>query len=95
MRPAKLSDADAAAALGGLSGWTLAEGAIAKRFVFKDFSEAFGWMARVALAAEKLDHHPDWTNVYRTVEVRLSTHDVGGLTRLDFELAKRMDALAG
>jgi 4a-hydroxytetrahydrobiopterin dehydratase len=94
MRPAKLSDEEIATALQGLSGWSLAEGALAKRFVFKDFSEAFGWMARVALAAERLDHHPDWTNVYRTVEVRLSTHDAGGVTTLDFELAKSMDALA-
>jgi len=94
MPPRKLSDAEAAAAVAGLSGWTLAEGAIAKRFVFADFSAAFGWMTRAALAAEKMDHHPEWSNVYRTVEVKLTTHDAGGLTALDIDLAKAMDALA-
>ena len=68
--------------------------AIARTFTFKNFSEAFGFMTRAALAAEKLDHHPDWKNVYKTVEVSLSTHDAGGLTELDFKLAKRMDACA-
>jgi 4a-hydroxytetrahydrobiopterin dehydratase len=79
-----------------LEGWTLSQGgdAITKRFVFADFSEAFGWMASVALAAERMDHHPEWTNVYRTVDVRLSTHDAGGLTALDFRLAAEMDRLA-
>jgi 4a-hydroxytetrahydrobiopterin dehydratase len=97
MRPQRLSEAEAAAALAELSGWSRAEGrdAIAKRFVFADFNEAFGWMARVALVAEKMDHHPEWSNVYRTVEVTLSTHDAGGLTALDVELAKAMDRLAG
>lgn len=69
--------------------------AISRTFTFKDFSEAFGFMSRVALAAEKLDHHPDWSNVYKTVEVSLSTHDAGGLTELDFKLARKMDAFAG
>ena len=95
MRPAKLSDGEVAAAIRSLPGWILSDGQIAKQFVFRDFSEAFGFMARAALEAEKLDHHPDWSNVYRTVEVRLSTHDAGGLTALDFELARRMDRLAG
>jgi 4a-hydroxytetrahydrobiopterin dehydratase len=97
MRPQKLSEAEAAAALAELSGWSRAEGrdAIAKRFVFADFNEAFGWMARVALVAEKMDHHPEWSNVYKTVEVTLSTHDAGGLTALDIALAKAMDRLAG
>ncbi len=95
MRPERLSNGEIADALRTLAGWTLGDGLIAKRFVFRDFSEAFGWMARVALEAEKLDHHPDWSNVYRSVEVRLSTHDVGGVTSLDFELARRMDRLAG
>jgi 4a-hydroxytetrahydrobiopterin dehydratase len=63
-------------------------------FVFKDFSEAFGFMARAALVAEKLDHHPEWSNVYKTVEVTLSTHDAGGLTELDVKLAEAMDKLA-
>ncbi len=69
--------------------------AILRKFTFRDFSQAFGFMSRVALAAEKLDHHPEWKNVYKTVEVSLSTHDAGGLTELDFKLAKKMDAFAG
>jgi 4a-hydroxytetrahydrobiopterin dehydratase len=94
---AKLAGADRAAALAALTGWSPVDGrdAIAKRFLFKDFNEAFGWMARVALVAEKMDHHPEWSNVYRTVDVTLSTHDAGGLTQLDVTLAKAMDAMAG
>lgn len=82
-------------ALATLTGWKLAEGreAISKRFVFRDFSEAFGWMTRVALLAERMNHHPEWSNVYRTVEVTLSTHDAGGLTELDVKFARAMDAL--
>ena len=84
-------------ALGGLSGWTEVQGrdAIGKTFVFKDFNEAFGFMARAALVAEKMDHHPEWFNVYKTVDVTLSTHDAGGLTELDVKLAETMNALAG
>ncbi|HEV7261301.1 MAG TPA: 4a-hydroxytetrahydrobiopterin dehydratase [Bosea sp. (in: a-proteobacteria)] len=84
-------------ALTTLTGWKLVEGreAITKRFVFRDFSEAFGWMTRVALLAESMDHHPEWSNVYRTVEVTLSTHDVGGLTELDVKLARAIDMIAG
>lgn len=76
-----------------LEGWALAEDrlSISRRFTFRNFSEAFAFMTRSALAAEKLDHHPDWSNVYKTVEVKLSTHDAGGLTALDFELARRMN----
>ena len=69
--------------------------AITRKFVFKDFNEAFGFMARAALVAEKLDHHPEWFNVYKTVEVTLSTHDAGGVTELDIKLAQAMDARAG
>ena len=69
--------------------------AIARKFTFTDFNQAFGFMARVALAAEKMDHHPEWSNVYRTVEVTLSTHDAGGVTQKDIELAKAMDRFAG
>jgi len=93
----KKLDIDAAkAALAGLDGWTLEDGglAITRRFKFTDFSAAFGFMARSALAAEKLDHHPEWSNVYNRVEVRLTTHSAGGLTSRDFELAKIMDAIA-
>ena len=88
----KLTGEGRKAALAKLSGWSEVPGrdAIAKTFTFKNFSEAFGFMTRAALVAEKLDHHPEWFNVYKTVEVRLNTHDAGGLTELDFELAKRM-----
>ena len=64
------------------------------RELYRDFNEAFGWMCRVALLAEKLDHHPEWSNVYKTVEVTLTTHDAGGLTELDVRLARAMDAMA-
>ena len=82
--------------LSELEGWELAndDKAIRRQFRFKDFSEAFGFMSRAALAAEKLDHHPDWSNVYNRVEVVLTTHDTGGLTELDFKLAAAMDKLA-
>lgn len=69
--------------------------AIRRLFVFGDFSEAFGFMTRAALAAETLDHHPEWTNVYRKVDIRLTTHSAKGLTALDFDLAERLDRLAG
>jgi 4a-hydroxytetrahydrobiopterin dehydratase len=84
-------------ALATLNGWSLVSGrdAIEKTFKFKDFNEAFGFMARVALVAEKMDHHPEWRNVWNTVEVTLSTHDAGGLTQRDVDLAKGMDAIAG
>ena len=91
----KLSGEARKDALGKLKGWTEVAGrdAITKKFVFKDFNEAFGFMARAALIAEKLDHHPEWFNVYKNVEVTLSTHDAGGLTDLDVTLAEAMDRL--
>lgn len=93
----KLSEADRNAAVAELrgSGWVLVEGrdAIEKTFQFKNFVQAFGWMTQVAIWAEKLNHHPEWSNVYKTVEVTLSTHDAGGLTELDIRLAKKMDSL--
>jgi 4a-hydroxytetrahydrobiopterin dehydratase len=84
------------AALGKLAGWSEVKGrdAISKKFVFADFNAAFGFMTRAALVAEKLDHHPEWFNVYKTVEVTLSTHDAGGVTERDIELARAMDRLA-
>lgn len=93
MRPELLSEEERREMLSGLAGWSMVEGrdAIAKTFVFSNFVEAFGFMAKVALVAEKLDHHPEWRNVYKTVEVTLSTHDAGGLTRLDIALAQAMD----
>ena len=92
----KLSGAERAKALSSLSGWSELSGrdAIAKSFKFKTFSEAFGFMARAALAAEKMDHHPEWTNVYNRVDVVLSTHSAQGLTELDVKLARKMDIIA-
>jgi 4a-hydroxytetrahydrobiopterin dehydratase len=84
-------------ALAALKGWSEVAGrdAITKKFVFKDFNQAFGFMSRAALVAEKMDHHPEWFNVYKTVEVTLSTHDAGGLTDRDVKLAEAMDQIAG
>lgn len=79
------------------NGWQMVQGrdAIAKRFVFRNFVEAFGFMTRAALWAEKLNHHPEWSNVYKTVDVTLTTHDCDGLSELDIKLARQMDALSG
>jgi 4a-hydroxytetrahydrobiopterin dehydratase len=92
----RLSAEGRKSALKGLAGWTEASGreAIARTFVFKDFNEAFGFMTRAALVAEKSDHHPEWRNVYKTVDVVLTTHDAGGVTALDIELAKTMNTIA-
>lgn len=91
-----LSEAARKEALAGLGGWSEALGgkALNRTFTFRDFNEAFGFMARAALAAEKSDHHPDWRNVYKTVEVSLSTHDAGGVTARDVALAKVMNEIA-
>ncbi len=78
-----------------LPSWEVVDGRLHRRFVFADFSEAFGFMARVALAAEKLDHHPDWSNTWNTVVVDIVSHDAGGLTDTCFELARYVDAAAG
>jgi 4a-hydroxytetrahydrobiopterin dehydratase len=90
-----LSKSDRTAALARLQGWREADGgkAIAKTFGFEDFSTAFGFMARVALVAEKMDHHPDWSNSYDKVAVTLSTHSAGGVTDSDILLAEAMDAI--
>ena len=79
------------------NGWALVDGrdAIAKSYQFKNFIDAFGWMTRAAIWAEKWNHHPEWSNVYKTIEVTLSTHDADGLTELDIKLARKMDALFG
>ena len=74
--------------------WELREQKLAKTFQFKDFVTAFGFMAEVALIAERMNHHPEWFNVYRTVEVKLTTHDAGGISELDFDLAAAMEAAA-
>jgi 4a-hydroxytetrahydrobiopterin dehydratase len=93
----KLSGEARKQALARLKGWSEVGGrdAISKKFVFADFNQAFGFMTRAALIAEKMDHHPEWFNVYKTVEVTLSTHDAGGLTEKDVQLAEAMDRLAG
>jgi 4a-hydroxytetrahydrobiopterin dehydratase len=93
---AKLEGAERKAALAGLQDWREVDGrdAITRKFAFKDFNQAFGFMTRAALLAEKMDHHPEWFNVYRTVEVTLSTHDADGLTEKDIALARAMDAFA-
>lgn len=92
----RLSETDRTQALADLEGWSLVEGreAITKTYQFADFVEAFGFMARCALEAEKADHHPEWSNVYKTVEVALSTHNAGGLTEKDIALAKAFDSHA-
>ena len=92
----KLSEAARAAALKELPGWRLVEDrdAITRSLAFKDFNAAFGFMSRVALKAEQMQHHPEWFNVFNRVDITLSTHDVGGLSSLDIELARFIDTLA-
>ncbi len=96
-RPARLSAPERAAALQSLKGWSETQGreAIAKTFKFADFTRAFGFMTEAALAAEAMNHHPEWFNVYNRVDVTLATHDAGGVTELDIALARRMDEIAG
>jgi 4a-hydroxytetrahydrobiopterin dehydratase len=93
MNKSVLLGAARAKLLAELEGWAEAKGrdAITKTFQFKSFNQAWGWMNRVALVAEKMDHHPEWTNVYGRVEVTLSTHDAGGVTQLDIDLARKME----
>jgi 4a-hydroxytetrahydrobiopterin dehydratase len=88
-----LTEAEVAERLSALPGWTVAEGRLHRVFQFRDFGEAFAFMTAVALVAEKMDHHPDWRNVYNRVTIDLVTHDAGGLTVLDFDLAGRISAL--
>ena len=94
MRPKKLDTKARISALKKLKGWKETKGgdAIAKSFKFKDFNEAFGFMTRVALLADKMDHHPEWFNVYNKVDVTLSTHDAGGVTQNDIDMAVAMEA---
>jgi 4a-hydroxytetrahydrobiopterin dehydratase len=92
---AKLTDAERAALLPALGGWThdAERDGIRKSWRFRDFTEAFGFMARVALLAEKADHHPEWSNVWNRVDILLTTHDAGGLSQRDADLARAIDAL--
>jgi 4a-hydroxytetrahydrobiopterin dehydratase len=93
---AKLTGEARGKLLAELQGWRVADGrdAIVKSFKFKDFNQAFAFMARVAMMAEKMDHHPEWSNVYNKVDILLSSHDAGGLTERDIKLAKFIDQVA-
>ncbi len=90
-RPEKLGKDELRDAVEELSGWSLENDKLHREFRFKDFNEAFGFMARVALIAESMEHHPEWFNVWNRVVVDLSTHDAGGVTSLDVELAQKMN----
>ena len=94
-RPARLNEDEISAALDTLAGWTLESGKLHREYKFKDFVAAFGFMGGAALVAERMDHHPEWFNVWNTVRVDLATHDAGGVTALDVTLAHAMDELAG
>lgn len=89
-----LSEAEQQERLGGVPGWTIHDGQLTQSFTFPDFVAAFGFMASAAIVAERLNHHPEWANVYNRVTVRLSTHEVDGISELDFELAAKMTELA-
>jgi len=91
----KLSEKEISAELSKLNGWRVVNGNLHRVFEFKDFSAAFGFMTRVAMAAEKMDHHPDWSNTWNKVTVDLSTHSAGGLTKNDFELAGKIQQFYG
>ena len=92
--PARLTDADIATRLKTLPGWSLQGGKLHKAFTFADFVEAWGFMSAVALVAESMGHHPEWSNVWNRVTVDLTTHDAGGISALDFDLATRMEGIA-
>ena len=94
MATQKLTDAEIHAELVSLSGWTIENGKLHKQFQFQSFVEAFGFMTRVALVAEAMNHHPEWFNVYNRVTMDLMTHDAGGISALDFQLAKKADEFA-
>ena len=91
----KLDAEEIQARLGEAPGWSLEEGKLHRELRFDNFVEAFGFMSRAALVAESMNHHPEWFNVYNTVKIDLSTHDVGGISELDFELAAKINGLAG
>lgn len=93
--PTKLSESEFAAALAKLPGWSVAGGRLHRDLKFKDFSAAFAFMTRVALAAEKMDHHPDWSNAWNTVAIDLVTHSAGGITQNDLDLALKINEIAG
>lgn len=90
----KLSDTEIQAGLAARPGWTFVAGKLHREYKFTNFIQAFGFMTSAALVAERMNHHPEWFNVYGRVTVYLTTHDVGGISQLDFKLAEKMDALA-
>lgn len=92
-RPLKLSDQELTDALNGLTDWKYQDGKLQRAFKFADFVAAWGFMSQVALLAQSMDHHPDWSNVYNNVHIALNTHDAGGVTRLDVELARKINQL--
>lgn len=91
----KLSDAEIEALLSGIPGWSVVDGKLHREYRFPDFTYAFGFMATAATAIEKMNHHPEWRNVYNRVTVDLTTHDAGGISRKDFDLAKLLEGIAG
>jgi len=93
-RPSRLTDDEVRVRLERLTGWELVDGKLHRELKFKDFAEAFGFMTSVALIAESMNHHPEWFNVYNRVVVDLNTHDVGGISGLDFEMAETINRLA-
>lgn len=93
MRPTRYTDTEIQENLKDISTWQLLDNSISKEFTFKDFSAAFAFLTQIAMAAEKLNHHPEIKNVYNKVSLKLNTHDAGGLTELDFKLAKQIDKL--
>lgn len=95
MRIRKMSKQEIAAGLSKLGGWSVVKGNLHRIFEFRDFTQAFGFMKRVAVAANRMDHHPDWSNAYNKVTVDLSTHSAGGLTNNDFELAAKIQRING
>jgi 4a-hydroxytetrahydrobiopterin dehydratase len=95
MSSGRLSKQQVAVGLGRLNGWRVVKGNLHRMFEFKDFTQAFGFMKRIALAADRMDHHPDWSNAYNKVTIDLSTHSAGGITENDFELANKIQKIHG
>ena len=95
MAAKKLTNSEIETHLAGVTGWTVEDGKLHKQFQFESFVETFGFMTSLALIAESMNHHPEWFNVYNRVTIDLMTHDVGGISDLDFQLAKEADSLAG
>ena len=93
-RPERLDDAEIEQALEGVPGWTICGGKLHREFRFRNFNQAFGFMTRAALYSETMDHHPEWSNVYATVIVDLVTHSADGITKLDFDLAMKMNGIS-